>query len=96
MLMNEPIASRSHFSIQFDEEREKFQATTGGPRFHHVSITKRRDLGASSPGDEGFGMLKGVVFGDANPGSRKFCQDLSRIPKTFPSEATSNYHFIKS
>ena len=26
MLMTEPIASRSHFSIQFDEEKEKFQA----------------------------------------------------------------------
>ena len=30
MLMNEPIASRSHFSIQFDEEREKFQAAKTG------------------------------------------------------------------
>ena len=29
MLMTEPIASRSHFSIQFDEEKEKFQAMDG-------------------------------------------------------------------
>ena len=29
MLMTEPIASRSHFSIQFDEEKEKFQVSGG-------------------------------------------------------------------
>ena len=29
MLMTEPIASRSHFSIQFDEEKEKFQVSWG-------------------------------------------------------------------
>lgn len=42
MLMNEPIASRSHFSIQFDEEREKFQVMDTGSKwgtFKKISST---------------------------------------------------------
>lgn len=33
MLMTEPIASRSHFSIQFDEEKEKFQVMDTGSKW---------------------------------------------------------------
>ena len=70
MLMNEPIASRSHFSIQFDEEREKFQAVKTGKRHGFITwsvftwITEGFG-GKGSPGDDGgFGnsLSPGVVF----------------------------------
>ena len=58
MLMNEPIASRSHFSIQFDEEREKFQAVKTGKRHGFITWSVFTWIsegfgGKGSPGDDG-------------------------------------------
>lgn len=53
MLMTEPIASRSHFSIQFDEEKQKFQAKNDGMagRMADDMVFTGVEVGAPIPDD---------------------------------------------